>query len=187
MQKRVLTTGQVARYCGVNFRTVIRWIERGDLKAFKLPGRGDNRVKLGDFIEFLRKHDMPVPPEFLVDARRVLVVQEDASTIEQLIAQLRKAGFEAVPAATSFRAGAMLGHQSPGIMMLDMEMTGLGGLDAVKALREQSRYADVKVLILTSNSPDELNNARLAGADDVLAKPFETDELIRRLQALAGE
>ncbi|TNF38926.1 MAG: response regulator, partial [Gammaproteobacteria bacterium] len=42
---KTLTTGDIARYCQVNFRSVIRWIERGLLKAHKLPGRGDNRVK----------------------------------------------------------------------------------------------------------------------------------------------
>ncbi len=40
----VLTTGEAARICGVNFRTVLRWIDRGLLPAYKLPGRGDRRV-----------------------------------------------------------------------------------------------------------------------------------------------
>ena len=38
-KQNVLTTGEAARYCDVNFRTVIRWIEKGYLKAYKLPGR----------------------------------------------------------------------------------------------------------------------------------------------------
>ena len=62
--KQILTTGEIARYCGVNFRTVIRWIERGRLKAYQLPGRGDNRVTVEDFIDFLKVNSMPIPEEF---------------------------------------------------------------------------------------------------------------------------
>ncbi|MDO6805884.1 helix-turn-helix domain-containing protein, partial [Wenyingzhuangia sp. 1_MG-2023] len=57
--KQVLTTGEVAKYCGVNFRTVIRWIERGHLEAYKLPGRGDNRVPVAGFVRFLQSNEMP--------------------------------------------------------------------------------------------------------------------------------
>ena len=63
MAIETLTTGEIARYCGVNFRTVIRWIKRGHLRAYQLPGRGDNRVELEDFLEFLREHRMPIPEE----------------------------------------------------------------------------------------------------------------------------
>ncbi len=42
--KVILSSGAVAKYCGVNLRTVIRWIPSGRLKAYPLPGRGENRV-----------------------------------------------------------------------------------------------------------------------------------------------
>lgn len=63
--KNLMTTGDVARYCGVNFRTVIRWIDKGRLDAFKLPGRGDNRIPLDSFITFLTENNMPIPEELL--------------------------------------------------------------------------------------------------------------------------
>ena len=47
-----LTTGEIAKYCGVTLRTVIRWLETEKLKGFKLPGRGNNRVLVDDFIVF---------------------------------------------------------------------------------------------------------------------------------------
>lgn len=58
---RMLTTGEIAQHCGVNARTVIRWIKRGYLNAYQLPGRGDNRVAVEDFVNFLKAHDMPIP------------------------------------------------------------------------------------------------------------------------------
>ena len=76
MKKRVLTTGEVADYCGVNFRTVIRWIKRGQLDAYQLPGRGDNRIEVDDFIDFLITHKMPVPDEL----KSVLANKESTPT-----------------------------------------------------------------------------------------------------------
>ena len=49
---KTLTSGEIASYCDVNLRTVIRWIESGKLKGFKLPGRGNNRVLVEDFVAF---------------------------------------------------------------------------------------------------------------------------------------
>ena len=57
-----LTTGGVARRCGVSKVTVLRWIEKGDLDAFKLPG-GQNRVPRDSFRDFARKHCIPIDRE----------------------------------------------------------------------------------------------------------------------------
>lgn len=56
-----LTTGTVARHCGVSKVTVLRWIEKGNLVAFKLPG-GQNRIHRDDFYAFAAKHKIPVRP-----------------------------------------------------------------------------------------------------------------------------
>ena len=53
-----LSTGIVAWYCGVSYVTVLRWIRKGYLPAFRLPS-GHYRVIRADFDEFLTRHDMP--------------------------------------------------------------------------------------------------------------------------------
>jgi len=50
-----LTTGAVAKQCGVSKVTVLRWIEEGYLPSFRLP-KGHNRIRREDFYEFLNKH-----------------------------------------------------------------------------------------------------------------------------------
>ena len=62
LEKRLpeyLTTGIVARYCGVSKVTVLRWIEKGDLTAFRLPG-GQNRIHKDEFYAFAARHSIPV-------------------------------------------------------------------------------------------------------------------------------
>lgn len=54
-----LTTGVVARYCGVTKVTVLRWIRKGHLKVFRLPG-GHYRIASSHFNKFLRNNDIPV-------------------------------------------------------------------------------------------------------------------------------
>ena len=55
-----VTVGFVARCCGVSNTTVLRWIERGQLAAFRLPA-GHYRIVREAFAEFLVNHDMPLP------------------------------------------------------------------------------------------------------------------------------
>ncbi len=54
-----LTTGVVARHCGVSKVTVLRWIEKGNLIAFRLPG-GQNRIHRDDFYAFAAKYSIPI-------------------------------------------------------------------------------------------------------------------------------
>lgn len=54
-----LTTGAVARHCGVSKVTVLRWIEKGNLVAFRLPG-GQNRIHRDDFYAFADRHNIPI-------------------------------------------------------------------------------------------------------------------------------
>jgi excisionase family DNA binding protein len=54
-----LTTGAVARHCGVSKVTVLRWIEKGNLTAFRLPG-GQNRIHRDDFYAFADRHNIPI-------------------------------------------------------------------------------------------------------------------------------
>ncbi|MHB8104874.1 MAG: helix-turn-helix domain-containing protein [Dehalococcoidales bacterium] len=54
-----LTTGAVARHCGVSKVTVLRWIEKGNLVSFRLPS-GQNRIHRDNFIAFATKHQIPL-------------------------------------------------------------------------------------------------------------------------------
>lgn len=54
-----MTTGTVAGYCGVNKVTVLRWIKRGHLTAFRLP-EAHYRIHRDDFYRFLAKHNIPI-------------------------------------------------------------------------------------------------------------------------------
>ena len=84
-KKKYLTTGDISKLCGVNFRTVIRWIKAGNLKAFPLPGtRGDNGVQVADFLDFLRKNNIPIPEEPQPPVHKVLIVEDEEKMAKAL-------------------------------------------------------------------------------------------------------
>jgi len=184
--KRNLTTGDIAELCGVNFRTVIRWIQRGHLKAFQLPGRGDNRVQLGDFLAFLRENNMPIPEELQRTTRKVLIVEDDDRMAKAIQRALVRAGFETEIAADGFKAGTLVTSFSPAVMTLDLKMPGLGGLEVLKTVRQDPALTTLKVLVVSAMPREELDEALAAGADDVLEKPFANKDLVQKVAILAG-
>ncbi|MEW6756496.1 MAG: response regulator [Candidatus Latescibacterota bacterium] len=186
MEKRSLTTGEIAKYCGVNFRTVIRWIKKGHLKAFQLPGRGDNRVMVKDFLDFLKRHQMPVPEEFQETDHRVLIVEDDPSMARNIQRVLRRAGFETEVAHDGFSAGALSQTFLPAVITLDLRMPGLGGLDVIEFVRSTKTLEDTKILVVSAMPEADLQKALAAGADAVLEKPFRNEELVEKVARLAG-
>ncbi|MBK1720196.1 response regulator [Thiocystis violacea] len=184
---RALTTGEIADYCGVNLRTVIRWIEKNHLKAYKLPGRGNNRVRLVDFLNFVDRHGMPLPQALHCYGNRVLVVDDDAPMASSIARTLGAAGFETRTALDGFQAGDALRAFLPAAMTLDLRLPGLDGFQVLNYVRGEPDLARLKILVISALPQDRLREAVAAGADDALAKPFEACELASRLKALLPE
>lgn len=182
MSDGYLTTGQAAQLGAVNFRTVIRWIEKGWLPAHRLPGRGDHRIAVAEFVQFLKSHGMPVPASLEPVNPRLLIVEdlpEMAAAIER-IAVL--AGLECAIARDGFEAGARLLSFRPRLMTLDLKMPGMDGFGVLDYLQQHPPPFDVRVLVISADSEARLAEAGRRGADAVLAKPFRAEELEAQLR-----
>jgi excisionase family DNA binding protein len=184
MEKKLLTTGDIAKYCSVNFRTVVRWIERGILKSHKLPGRGDNRVQIQDFISFLKENNLPIPEDFKNFNQKILVVDDDEDIIRLVTKRLKKLGFEVKCANDGFTAGAMMQSFSPAVIVLDLKMPGLSGIEVIKSIRNFPGYTHQKILVLSGAPQPDIDSALEAGANDHLKKPFKVESLIEKITVL---
>ncbi len=182
MINKSLTTGGVAKLCGVNQRTVIRWIERSQLKSYKLPGRGDNRIRPEDLLSFLKSHDMPIPdilrPVTPAANRRVLVIDDELLMTKAITRALRQAEFETASACSGFEAGALLYSYKPAVMTLDLQMPGLDGFDVLKFVRNTEQLKAQKIIVISALPKKELDKALAMGADAVLEKPIDFEALI---------
>lgn len=184
---KTLTTGDIAKLCDVNLRTVIRWIDRGALKGFKLPGRGNNRVRVEDFIDFLNENGMPIPPELAGEGNRRVLVIDDEPAITRVIKRiLGAAGYEVSVAHDGFQGGTKLLQERPALVTLDLSMPGMDGFEVLEFIRKTPEVAHTRVVVISALAESELHRAKDAGADLVLGKPFETDQLIGVVKSMIG-
>ena len=177
IKQKVLTTGEAAGYCDVNFRTVIRWIEKGYLDAYKLPGRGDNRIPINSLVEFLKKNNMPIAEELLQDNKRILVIEDLPEMAKAIARALNRTGYETQIANNGFIAGDLLHSFKPALMTLDIKMPGLDGIELLKYVKKSDSLKNIKILVISAQPEKYLQEALDNGADQVLSKPFSNDEL----------
>lgn len=115
--------------------------------------------------------------------RTVLVVEDDPgvrSTLEQL---LRFEGYHVRVAADGFGALSVFEERRPDLAMVDVVMPGLDGLELCRMLRRRGERLPILVLTARHQVGDRVAGLD-AGADDYLAKPFATEELLARIRAL---
>jgi DNA-binding response OmpR family regulator len=114
---------------------------------------------------------------------RVLVVEDDEDIAQVLQRSLRLEGYEVRIAADGEAALTTYPEFAPDLMVLDLGLPKLDGLDVAKRLREGGE--DLPILMLTARDALESRVQGLdSGADDYLVKPFERQELLARLRAL---
>ena len=183
---RTLTTGEIARHCRVNYRTVLRWIKAGRLVAHQLPGRGDHRVELADFRRFLVENHLPVPLEFARPSNRVLIVDDDPAMAASLNRVLRRAGYETQIAPNGFQAGALLKDFAPQLVTLDLQMPGIDGHEVLSFIRGHADYRHLAVLVVSAQSRREIQDAVDAGASRGIQKPFDNQTLLTHVKQLMG-
>jgi two-component system response regulator MprA len=114
---------------------------------------------------------------------RVLVVDDDRAVRESLRRSLEFNGYAVALAGDGAEALAGIGGASPDVVVMDVMMPRLDGIEATRALRAAGN--DVPILVLTArDSVGDRVDGLDAGADDYLTKPFALEELLARLRAL---
>ena len=113
---------------------------------------------------------------------RVLIVEDDSGIADFLQLELEHEGFEVLHAEDGRKALELFESGSPDIILLDIMLPKLNGLEALRRIRKTSQ---VPVIMLTARGDtlDKVSGLD-SGADDYLAKPFEIEELLARMRAV---
>ena len=116
---------------------------------------------------------------------RILIADDDPSVLESLSGVLRDSGFDVAAADGRDSLMRELGSNgSPDLLLLDVIMPGVDGVQVLQELKADTRWCDIPVLMVSSLSPDEMTEKTFGlGAADFIRKPFRPRELIARVQA----
>jgi two-component system KDP operon response regulator KdpE len=114
---------------------------------------------------------------------RVLVIDDEPQILRALSINLRARHYEVTTAATGTEALSAAARDRPDLVILDLGLPDLDGVDVVRGLRGWSS-APIIILSGRSDSADKVD-ALDAGADDYLTKPFAVDELLARIRAVS--
>jgi len=110
---------------------------------------------------------------------KILIVDDDASLAEMLQLVLRQEGFETVWCATGDAALQVFRDSNPDLVLLDLMLPGINGVDVCRRIRGES---GVPIVMLTAKSDTgDVVDGLQAGADDYVAKPFKPRELVARI------
>jgi DNA-binding response OmpR family regulator len=115
---------------------------------------------------------------------RILVVEDDERIAEPVAAALREQRHTVAIANDGVTALEMSAVEPPDVVVLDLMLPGVGGLEICRALRD--RGSQTMVLVMTArDSLDDKVAVLDGGADDYVVKPFELEELLARIRALS--
>jgi two-component system OmpR family response regulator len=118
------------------------------------------------------------------NTRRVLVIEDDAETAEQLVDCLRTSGYQ-VDVAMDGEEGLRRGLSADYVVMtVDRMVPRIEGIEVIRRLREQGIVTPALILSALGEVDDRVRGLR-AGGDDYLVKPFASQEMVARVDALA--
>lgn len=116
---------------------------------------------------------------------KIFIVEDDEDIVEMIIYNLKKEGYKTVAVLNGEKAVSLAKIERPDLIILDLMLPGMDGLEVCRILRNQEMTAQIPVIMLTAKSQetDKIVGLEL-GADDYVTKPFSPRELIARIKAV---
>ena len=187
--KRVLTTGDIARYCNVSLSTVFRWIQEGHVQAYVTPG-GHHRILARDFRAFLERYGMPIDDAFFSGgevAKRVLIIHDEPQVVGRIIQALKhnEGHFEVASTDNGFEAGMLVRAFQPRLVILGSAINGSKAAQICQRIRTNPETAQIRILMITETlEGEEITRFLAQGGDDTIAQPLDTTQLLEKVERL---
>ena len=175
--RATLTPNEVAELFSVSPVTVRQWSQKGLLHAETTAG-GHRRFSRDALIQFAQSRGMTPP---FARSNRLLIVDDNRQFNDflQVLFTTECADVEVACAYDGFDAGRQLQQFDPAVVLLDIMMPGLDGIEVCKRIKADDGSRSARVIGMTGHYSDELAHRMLeAGAETLLQKPFSTDAVI---------
>lgn len=118
---------------------------------------------------------------------KILLVEDNPVNRRLAVFLLRSQGYQVLEAATAQEAFAILASEGPHLIVMDIQLPGMDGLEATKKLKEQPGTAHIPVLAVTSYAmKGDREKALAAGCAGYITKPIDKNTFIQEVAALLG-
>ncbi|HSP10097.1 MAG TPA: response regulator [Candidatus Dormibacteraeota bacterium] len=119
---------------------------------------------------------------------QTVVIADDEPTMRLLVhATIDSDEYTVLEAADGAQAWTMIQKQKPSLVLLDVQMPGLSGLEVLRLIKSDPEHWKTKVILLTSKAQEtDIETGLLAGADFYLTKPFSPLDLLSRVEEALG-
>ena len=179
--EKFYSTIDISKICDVTKRTVILWVEKGSLPAYKTPG-GYRRILHNDLMGFLKKYNFPIPEELTIEKKIKILIIGDGKRITKSLKKIIQKKIERCDVyitSDGFEAGRIFTKLQPEVVFLDIFFLRIDGFNVCKLIR---KYEENKTVIIAITGFDSKKNKRkifLAGADYYFKKPVDNDKILQ--------
>ncbi|MEH2284300.1 MAG: PAS domain-containing protein [Nostoc sp.] len=161
--------------------------------AFEYLVKPITRAQLQLTIEKLQhpgRSDSPnliVVPEVFVDTPLILLAEDNQANIDTMSAYLESRGYDLILANNGQQAIDLVRVQRPDLIVMDIQMPGMDGLEAIRRIRNDQQFMHIPMIALTALAmPGDRETSLTAGANEYLTKPVKLKQLVTTIQQLLG-
>ena len=179
-ENRYCTTREAAQLLGVSLRTAQLWSENGLLDAWKTEG-GHRRISRESIFRLqTRNQDSRPDPSAKLEKLKVLIVEDDNILLRLYKVRITSWGLpiEVITSSNAYDALVLIGRESPDLMITDLMMEGINGLQMIKTLIHSPFKEGMEIIIVSGLSAEEIEAmGKIPPGIPVYPKPAPFDAL----------
>lgn len=119
----------------------------------------------------------------MIQARTILIVEDNASNVVLFTDILESRGYRVIIANTGFEAFDILEHTHPDLILMDIQLPGMDGICAIKAIRTTPAFADIKIIGVSAFAMEsDVVAAMEAGCNSYITKPISIRSFIEEIE-----
>ena len=124
---------------------------------------------------------------FCMNEKTVLIIEDEEDAAELFAEMMRVSGYRVIKTSKSVPALSMMTEDKPDVVLLDIMMPEISGLDILRQMRRDPNLANIPVIVLTAKSmPSDIKNGMEAGASTYLTKPVGFNDLKEAVEHALG-
>lgn len=121
-------------------------------------------------------------------SKHILVVDDDAMNVRMAEFILKQQQYQVLKASSGMECLEVLKNQPVDLVLLDIEMPGMNGMQTLEQIRGEERFLKIPVMFLTASTElEDMENAQKLGAAGYVKKPFLPQELLDRVEKVIGQ